>query len=268
MKYYISEKALESIERESRRSTNTETGGILVGYRACRDAPDESKVIITHASGPGPEFSASATHFVKDTPYLQSVLELLFQYHQVNYLGVWHKHLGDMAWPSSGDVSSAMQEINGGTVGLRELVTPIATMHSGHVEIHPHIIRDGSAAPVSWKSVPHDKLPDGRSVSNQWHETEAGLVRLKEEMDEFESRDIQVEVRRGDDGTYRFHASLDDESSRKLVLLCHGDYPITPPDAALYDCASNTYEPVDPEVLNGWDLSWRMADIYGARIAG
>ncbi|MDP6513003.1 MAG: Mov34/MPN/PAD-1 family protein, partial [SAR202 cluster bacterium] len=202
MKYYISEKALESMERECRRSPNTETGGILVGYRADQDASDDSKVIITHASGPGPESSASATHFVKDTPYLQSVLELLFQYHQVNYLGVWHKHPGDMSWPSSGDVSSAMQEIEGGTVGLQELVTPIATMNSGRVEIHPHVIRDGSALPVSWESVPHDQLPDGRSVANQWHETEAGLNRLKEEMAEFEAQDIEVEVRRGDDGTY------------------------------------------------------------------
>ena len=266
MKYYISEKALESMERECRRSPNTETGGILVGYRADQDASDDSKVIITHASGPGPESSASATHFVKDTPYLQSVLELLFQYHQVNYLGVWHKHPGDMSWPSSGDVSSAMQEIEGGTVGLQELVTPIATMNSGRVEIHPHVIRDGSALPVSWESVPHDQLPDGRSVANQWHETEAGLNRLKEEMAEFEAQDIEVEVRRGDDGTYRFHASLDDNPTRKLVLLCHADYPITPPDAALYDCPSGDYEPVDSGALNGWDLTWRLADICGARL--
>jgi hypothetical protein len=141
-------------------------------------------------------------------------------------------------------------------------------MNSGRVEIHPYVIRDGSAVPVLWESVLHDQLPDGRSVANQWYETEAGLKRLKEEMAEFEAQGIQVEVRRGDDGTYRFHASLEAEPSHKLVLLCHADYPITPPDAALYDCATDTYEPLDSEVLNGWDLSWRMADVCGLRLVG
>jgi hypothetical protein len=160
-----------------------------------------------------------------------------------------------------------MEEIDGGSVGLQELLTPIATMNSGRVEIHPHVIRGGSAEPVSWESVPHDQLPDERSVANQWYETEAGLNRLKEEMAEFESQGIEVEVRKGDDDTYRFHASLDGSPSRKLVLLCRADYPVVSPDIALYDCASGTYEPVDSEVLNGWDLTWRMADVCGARLA-
>ena len=86
MKYVVSEKALEAIERECRSYPDTETGGIIVGFR------DEEQVTITHATGPGLNWQRSTQHFSKDTEYLQAVLNLLFQYFQVNYLGLWHKH--------------------------------------------------------------------------------------------------------------------------------------------------------------------------------
>ena len=80
MRYVVSQKALEAIERECRSQPETETGGIIVGYR------DVNLVTITHATGPGINGERSAQHFVKDTEYLQSVLNLLFQYFQVMLL--------------------------------------------------------------------------------------------------------------------------------------------------------------------------------------
>ena len=47
MKYVVSERALEIIERECRNHPDTETGGIIVGLR------DDVQVTITHATGPG-----------------------------------------------------------------------------------------------------------------------------------------------------------------------------------------------------------------------
>ena len=131
MKYAISERAVETIERECRKYPDTETGGIVVGFR------DDRQAVVTHATGPGPNSQMSEHHFVKDTPYLQSVLNLLFQYYQVNYLGVWHKHPESMPFPSSGDLASAMDEVEDENVGLDELITPICTMESGRVEVVP-----------------------------------------------------------------------------------------------------------------------------------
>ena len=136
MKYIVSERALETIERECRKSPDTETGGILVGLK------DKRRVIVTHATGPGPVADLSVSHFIKDTPYLQSVLNLLFQYFQVNYLGVWHKHPGAMPFPSSGDVASAMEEVSDVSMGLEELLAPIGVMESGQVEVYPYAIKD------------------------------------------------------------------------------------------------------------------------------
>ena len=158
MNYVISEMALKTIERECRRYPDAETGGILVGFRE----PDEGQVLVTHASGPGPRAERSAVHFVKDTPYLQSVLNLLFQYYQANYLGVWHKH---RRVPSSGDVASAMDELADGKVGLDELLTPICILDGGRVDVFPFAISDGASRRVAWRAVPHDRLPSGRSAA-------------------------------------------------------------------------------------------------------
>ena len=86
MKYVVSRRALETIEWECRKYPDLETGGLLVGFR------NPEQVSITHATGPGPNADRSAHHFTKDTPYLQSVLQLLGNYYRVDYLGIWHKH--------------------------------------------------------------------------------------------------------------------------------------------------------------------------------
>ena len=65
MKYIVSERALATIEWECRKSPDTETGGILVGFRHSADSEGEQRVIITHATGPGPRSQRSAVHFVK-----------------------------------------------------------------------------------------------------------------------------------------------------------------------------------------------------------
>ena len=260
--YYISDRALESIQRECRRYPDTETGGILVGFRSDDAAPDNNGVIITPATGPGPESQMSSGHFVKDTPYLQRELEVLFQYHRINYLGVWHKHPPSLAEPSSGDVVSAMEELEGGTVDLTELITPIAVVRSGIVEVHPHVISDGRSMSLDWRPVPHDDLPNGRSVAGQWHETDAGQRRLADETDAFDSMGLKVEVRQGGDGTYRFHAPLVDGSGRVLVFLCQADYPVTPPSLALYDPGPERFMQLDAEVIERWDIDKTMAEAY------
>ena len=258
MNYVISERALQTIVRECQRYPDAETGGILVGFRE----PDDDQVIVTHASGPGPGAERSAVHFVKDTAHLQSVLNLLFQYYQTNYLGVWHKHPQGIPVPSTGDVASAMDELADGSVGLDELLTPICVMKSGLVDVFPFVISDNAARRVLWSAVPHDKLPTKRSVSDQWHGTSVGQERLAQEVARFKELGVDIQVRRGSDGTFRFHAPLGSESPLRLVMLCQGDYPVTAPEVALHDERTKAYAPVESEVVDGWHIDRFLSEIY------
>ena len=265
MRYVVSERALQTIERECRRYPDEETGGIMVGLR------DKEQVIMTHATGPGPNSQRSAHHFVKDTPYLQSVLNLLAQYYQVNYLGVWHKHPGDMAFPSAGDVASAMDEISDSQVGLDELLTPICVMESGNVEVLPYIIRDSRYSLVSWDAIPHDQLPSADSLAAQWYVTAAGHGRLGQELARFKDLGVSAEVRKGEDGTYRFYAPMAPNSPLRLVMLCYNDYPVSAPEVAVYDERSQDIDPVASRVLEDWGIDHFMCDIfeeYRRRLSG
>ena len=248
MKYLISDKALGTIERECRLHPEAETGGILAGFR------EAERVVITHATGPGLHWESSESHFVKDTSYLQSVLDLLFQYFQINYLGVWHKHPPSMRYPSHGDIASAMEEISDRDVGLGELLTPICVLEGNRVEVFPYVIKDNESLPIEWSTIPHGSIAKLGPGETQWHTRSVGKDRLVREMKLFEELGIQVDVKEASDGTYRFHATRDPKSSQRLVMLCANDYPFTPPDIALYDHQARSYQPVSSEILDNWNI--------------
>lgn len=255
MKYVVSERALETIDRECRNHPDTETGGILVGFR------DDQEVTITHATGPGLNWKRSAHHFAKDTDYLQSVLNLLFQYFQVNYLGLWHKHPESMPFPSLGDVASAMDEIADQKVGLNEVVTPICVMKSSSVDVVPYVIRDYEYTLVSWRPVPHDTLAAQHALQTQWYTRSVGQARVAKEMELFQELGVEAVVRKGGDGTYRFHVPLSHGSPVKLVMLCPAEYPVAPPEVAVYDEESQRYEPVTSHILDNWNIFQYLGDL-------
>ena len=256
MKYVVSRGALETMEHECRRSADTETGGILVGFK------DVRYVTVTHATGPGPNSQKSATHFVKDTPYLQSVLNLLFQYYQVNYLGVWHKHPDGMPFPSSGDVFSAMDEVGDSQMGMDELIAPICTMAQGKVDVHPFVIKDNCYTRIRWDLVPHHMLPSERALDAQWYATAAGMRRLGEEMARFDELGVKVELRKGRDDGYRFYAPLGSKSPLSLVISCQREYPVVPPEIAVYDGDSQGYRSAASALLDRWSIDRFLADVY------
>ena len=256
MKYVVSQRVLETIKGECRKYPDLETGGILVGFR------DSKQVSITHATGSGPNADRSSHHFSKDTPYLQSVLDLLGRYYQVNYLGVWHKHPQEMPFPSAGDVFSAMTEVSDQEMGLGELITPICVVERDEVKILPFLIKDNRFQPFSWQPVPHEQLVSESAESVWWYNTRAGRERLEQEMEAFETLGVSVDLRQGSDGTYRFHVPLKPKSPRRLIMLCHGDYPVTAPEVLLHDRWSNEYEPVASQVLNHWTIDRLLADVF------
>ena len=253
MRYVVSQRALDAIERECLSHPDTETGGIIVGYR------DERLATITHATGPGIIWERSAHHFVKDTEYLQSVLNLLFQYFQVNYLGVWHKHPKDMPYPSSGDVTSAMEEVSDSQIGLDELITPICVIRGSKVSVIPFVIKNDAFAQVVWQPTPPDRLSNATSLDVQWYTRTVGQERLAQELERFREIGVEADVRKGNDGTYRFHVPIGSVSN--LVMICPPEYPVAPPEAAVYENGSKEYEPVMSHILDIWSIYQYLGDV-------
>jgi len=255
MDYIVSQRALDRIALECRRNPDTETGGILVGLR------QSDQLSITHATGPGLQWQGSAYHFVKDTQYLQSVLNLLFEYFGVNYLGVWHKHPESLPHPSDGDISSAMEEVDDKDLRLEELVTPICVMDSGQVQIFPFVIKERGYRAIKWTPIEHEKIMGNASLGGQWYETASGSKRLIEELARFEEAGIDVELLKGNDKTYRVSVPLSEEPNRRLVILCPAEYPVIAPEVAAHDENGNYYEPLRTKLLDNWNILVYLADV-------
>ncbi len=251
----IADRALAAIEREARRWPDRETGGILVGLRRSQG------IVVTHATGPGPRAMHSPLAFAKDTPYLQRVLDYLFGCFRVNYLGVWHQHPPDMPYPSAGDLRSAWQDIADPQVPGDDLLIPICVQRSGTVEIVPFLAQREGCAKVEWQVVPFSGL-----LMGQWHESPLGKERLAGEITGLRTEGAEVEVKRSGDGSYSFHVSPSQARARKqhqtLVFGCAQDYPVSPPEVAVYDSAAAAFSPVSLPGLESWVLDSTMSSLY------
>lgn len=80
-----------------------ETGGVLAGY-----TNESGNVVITHASGPGPNAIKLPTKFEKDIEYCQAFLDDLFTStnKKIVYVGEWHSHPNGCNHPSGTDIKS------------------------------------------------------------------------------------------------------------------------------------------------------------------
>jgi integrative and conjugative element protein (TIGR02256 family) len=86
-----------AIAAHVRAAPKTETGGILIGHPASDGTLD-----ITFASGPGPRAVRRRHYFLRDTAFLQGVLdrEVARAHGAVEYVGEWHVHPALDAPPS------------------------------------------------------------------------------------------------------------------------------------------------------------------------
>jgi integrative and conjugative element protein (TIGR02256 family) len=83
-----------------------ETGGILIGRR------DGRRIIITTATGAGPNATEERTKFLRDGVFCQQMLrEAMESDPHVTYVGEWHSHPKGPVWPSARDVQS-LREIS------------------------------------------------------------------------------------------------------------------------------------------------------------
>lgn len=255
IKLLISDRALDTIEREARKQPNLETGGLIIGKRSGKET------IITHATGAGPQARLSPDSFNKDTPYLQNVLDILFHYFGVNYLGTWHKHPPELSYPSAGDLSSGAIELQDEEIGLKYLLLPICTLKNNIVTTIPYIIENNGYRTAEWEIVPFSTLLKPELVGGQWYETALGNGRAKEEISLFQEKGIDIKLKKMADGCYSFFATLSSRSET-LVFSCPHDFPTAPPEVVMYKPDSKEYIPITSQHVDEWNINFHLIDIY------
>lgn len=89
---WLARGALNEMLREAESRDPLETGGVLLGYWTV----DDSHVVITHATGPGPDARHGRTTFRPDTSFQERVVAEIYagSGRRVTYLGDWHTHPG------------------------------------------------------------------------------------------------------------------------------------------------------------------------------
>jgi integrative and conjugative element protein (TIGR02256 family) len=101
MKYtlFIHSEVLKTIQKEIKACPLKETGGILIGYKA------DCEIVVTNATGPGPNAKHSFFNFSRDIDYCNSSLEQYFYESNgiLTYIGEWHTHPYGRPIPSRQD---------------------------------------------------------------------------------------------------------------------------------------------------------------------
>lgn len=101
----LADGVLAAMRAEAERGLPAETGGVLVGRRE-----SGGRVVVVHATGPGPRALRTPTRFRRDGAYAQAEVDRLHAAHggRADYVGEWHTHpapvgpsgvdLAGMAW--------------------------------------------------------------------------------------------------------------------------------------------------------------------------
>ncbi len=101
---WISKSALELMVVEAAARHPDETGGVLIGYQV----PASDEVVVTAATGPGRGATHGTDYFIHDQEFEASEVARL--YHESGrlhvYLGDWHSHPSDSAFPSPRDLKT------------------------------------------------------------------------------------------------------------------------------------------------------------------
>lgn len=99
----IPQHVLTFMQSEVSHNPSIETGGVLAGY-----TDNNGNVIVTHASGPGPNAVRSTIRFEKDIDHCQRFLDELFisSSRKNVYVGEWHSHPSRDNRPSGLDIKS------------------------------------------------------------------------------------------------------------------------------------------------------------------
>lgn len=128
----IPNEALGVIRQEvpAPQNRQRETGGIIIGGRA-----NVNRLFVTAFTGPGPNAAHHEELFSPDIEYAQQQLDAYREDWDVKWLGVWHKHPGQMRSLSPGDIQQ-MRELVKDPDTLNEVVSIIATQDGNTVRLN------------------------------------------------------------------------------------------------------------------------------------
>ena len=101
---YVLEAAVHTMAMESEFKPGVETGGVLVGFVDS----DLNAVVVTAASGPGPNALHTPNTFNRDRAFCQAFLErhVAATSGVVDFVGEWHKHREPDPQPSPIDANT------------------------------------------------------------------------------------------------------------------------------------------------------------------
>jgi len=153
----------EILRLEAARLHFRETGGILLGYRT-----DENDLVITEATGPGPQARHGWRSFEPDTRYCQERLNATYRQTggAIGYLGEWHTHPFGSTRPSRLDLQAMLDIAREPDPRLREPALWIYRPAGRYLRWRrpeEHAVWIVDAATVSWQASSIfwlDEIPD------------------------------------------------------------------------------------------------------------
>lgn len=254
-KVLISSEALTVIEEESRNGT-TETGGVLFGVTG-----QEGTIVITHATKPGQNAFHAPGTFANDLQYQQNLLNIMNKRYNVDYVGEWHKHLGQMNYPSPGDSGTARTILKDPEWNKEKLIVIIANTIQGQVLISPFFI---SRNTPNFRPIKSEKIPlkvihpeegsphrarkiqaNGEKVETektevevegikQWFDTKDGKSRLVKEKESLENIGLSYKIILRKDKELCFIITAKNTLQfDKILITLPRDYPASPPDIVI-----------------------------------
>ena len=85
---WIHQDVMNFIKAEASSKLPNETGGILMGYWS----KSNGEVVITNATGPGPQAEHSLNYYMPDNKWQHEEAIRIYEKINVEYLGDWHSH--------------------------------------------------------------------------------------------------------------------------------------------------------------------------------
>ncbi len=254
-KILISSEAISVIEEESRKAT-METGGVLFGVTS-----QEGTIVVTHATKPGPNAFHDPAVFENDLQYQQILLNKMNAKFNVDYVGEWHKHLGQMTCPSQGDLNTARSILKDPEWNKEKLVVVIATTVKNQALISSFFIsKDNfSFCPIELEVIqlkgihPEGELPrraeeiprNGEKKerkkkegefegAEQWFETKEGRNRLVVEKESLENIGLSCKtILRRDKRLCFIIMAKNTVQFDKIIMTLPQDYPGSAPDVII-----------------------------------
>ena len=162
---YVLESAEHAMEAESEAKPGVETGGVLAGFVDAR----LHAIVVTHASGPGPNAQHRPNGFNRDAHHCQQFLDDLAAASGgvLDFVGEWHKHREPDPWPSPVDEKTYRSLAANPSCHLEQVLVLITgTVREGrparelYVRVRAFLFHAGGFTPREIRTLPDDAYMD------------------------------------------------------------------------------------------------------------